>query len=66
MERHTIAYLILALMIAVAIGWGCYIIYYGRERTYRRRQAREKAQHEARLAVAKSSHTDSAVEPVVP
>jgi len=49
MERHTIAYLILAPMIAAAIGWGCYIIYYGRERTYRRRQAREKAQHEARL-----------------
>jgi len=49
MERHTIAYLILAPMIAAAIWWGCYLIYHGRERAYRRRRAREMAQHEARL-----------------
>ena len=50
MERHSIAYLIIALMLAAAIGWGGYMIYHGRERSYRRRVVRENAEHEAGTA----------------
>jgi len=49
MERQSFAYLIMIVMAAALIGWGLYRWYHGRERTYRRRQTREAADHDKRM-----------------
>ena len=49
MERHTLAYLIIALMAAAIIGWGIFRWHYGRERTYHRRQSRETVDYRKRM-----------------
>ena len=41
MDRQTLAYLIIVALVAVLIAWLAYRRYYGRERSYRRRVARE-------------------------
>ena len=50
MERQTLAYLLIFLIIAAVSAWGGYTVYHGRERTYRRRLARENAEYKTRRA----------------
>lgn len=52
MERHVFAYLLIAVMIAAAIGWGFYLRYHSREPTLRRRRSREKTICEAKAEAA--------------
>ena len=42
MERHTLAYLILAVIVVAIGGWAAFRWYHARERTYHRRQTRER------------------------
>jgi len=52
MGRLFFAYLLIALCMAAAIGWGFYRRYHGRERSYRRAAARDKSRREAKAETA--------------
>jgi hypothetical protein len=50
MERQTLAYLIMVVVAATLAGWAVFQWYYARERTYRRRLAREAAAYQRMIA----------------
>lgn len=49
MERAHIAYFLIALIIALLAGTIVYLRYHSRERTYLRRQIRERREYERRM-----------------
>jgi len=50
MDRQIIAYLIIAALVAALIAWLAYRWYHGRDRSYRRRRAREQLAHKEAMA----------------
>ena len=54
MERQTLAYLMLAVLAGWIIGWASFLWHHGGDRTYRRRQSRERMTVRAQLAAKKS------------
>ena len=50
MDRQFIAYLIFLMLVAAVAAWLAYRWYNGRERSYRRRVAREALAHEKAMA----------------
>ena len=50
MDRQFVAYLIFLMLVAAFAAWLAYRWYYGRDRSYRRRVAREELAHEKAMA----------------
>jgi hypothetical protein len=50
LDRHTIAYLIIALMVFAAAGAIAFKLYHSRERSYQRRLRRDEANYASRMA----------------
>lgn len=50
MDRQSVAYLILFVLVAALAAWLAYLWYHGHERSYRRRVAREDQAHEKAMA----------------